>query len=232
MVQREPGKVSIVITNHNRAAYLAECLDSLHRQTYVNKEIIIVDDASSDRSVDVVRAWCEKNGIVGTDSLILVRLPRNAGFSGAITTGFFLARGEFIAVQDADDFSHSSRLEKQVAYLRSEPDVALVGTNYAAFKDAEEDRQYVPANWLSYGEEIRSVYRNGGHCICHGTIMFRGDVFDRIGGLSRRIVGAEDYDFIVKFLEHKARIENMPEILYYYRLHTNQRSLAYYSKKE
>ncbi|WP_169089918.1 glycosyltransferase family 2 protein [Paenibacillus sp. PL91] len=232
MVQREPGKVSVVITNHNRAAYLTECLDSLHRQTYLNKEIIIVDDASTDRSVDVVRAWCEKNNVIGTESVLLVRLPRNAGFSGAITTGFFLARGEYIAVQDSDDFSHSSRLEKQVAYLVNKPDVALVGTNYASFEDEAPKRKYVPANWLSYGEEIRSVYRNGGHCICHGTIMFRGDVFDRIGGLSRRVAGAEDYDFIVKFLHHHARIENMPEILYYYRLHTNQRSLAYYAKKE
>lgn len=230
-VQREPGKVSIVMTNYNRAAYLIECLDSLKKQTHANTEIIFVDDASTDRSVDVVQAWCEENGLAGTDAFVLVRLPRNVGFSGAMTTGLFLARGEYIAVQDADDFSHRQRLEKQISFLQSHPDIALVGTGYAAFVNTEQ-RVYEEAKWLRYGEEIRKVYQNGGHCVCHGTIMFRGDAFDRIGGLSRRIVGAEDYEFIVKFLHQKERIENIPEILYYYRLHADQRSLAYYAKKE
>jgi len=230
-VQREIGKVSIVIANYNRAAYLIECLDSLKNQTYVNKEIIIVDDASTDRSLDVIQAWCEANGIAGTDAIVLVRLPRNIGFSGALTAGFFHARGQYIAVQDADDFSHPQRLEKQVAFLQNQSDVALVGTSYASFDEAEK-RHYVQEEWLRFGSEIHDVYRNGGHCVCHGTIMFRGNAFDQIGGLSRRIVGAEDYEFIVKFLNNKFRIENIPEILYYYRLHGSQRSLAYYTKKE
>lgn len=229
-MQRELGKVSIVITNYNRAAYIIECLDSLKRQTYLNTEIIIVDDASTDRSLDVIQAWCEENGMAGTDSIVLVRLPRNIGFSGAITAGFFLARGQYIAVQDADDFSHPLRLEKQVAFLHNHAEVALVGTSYASFEEAEQ-RQYVQEKWLRFGEGIHDVYRKGGHCICHGTIMFRGEVFDQIGGLSRRIVGAEDYEFIVKFLHSHARVDNIPEILYYYRMHSSQRSLAYYEQK-
>ncbi|UUZ86244.1 glycosyltransferase [Paenibacillus sp. P26] len=226
MFTREPGKVSVVITNYNREAYLKECLDSLRRQTYPNLEMILVDDASTDRSVEVVQEWMEENGA----EVIIVRMPRNAGFSGAMSTGFFLARGEYIAVQDSDDFSHPARLEKQVEFMQKHPDVALVGTNYASFKDGAK-RHYVPANWLMYGESIRAVYRNGGHCVCHGTILFRGAVFDRIGGLTRKIKGAEDYEFIVKFLDIGARIENLPEVLYYYRSHENQRSLAYFGKK-
>ncbi len=232
-MQRELGKVSVVLTNYNRAAYLIECLNSLKRQTYADMEIIFVDDASTDRSVDVVQAWCEENGLAGTDAFVLVRLPRNMGFAGAVTTGLFLARGQYIAVQDADDFSHPQRLEKQAAYLESHPDLALVGTSYATFEDSEEvGRLYEQAKWLHYGEDIRKVYQSGGHCICHGTIMFKGAAFDQIGGLSRRITGAEDYEFIVKFLHSKYPIANIPEILYYYRLHESQRSLAYYSNKE
>jgi glycosyltransferase involved in cell wall biosynthesis len=231
MIDREPGKVSVVITNYNREAYLRECLDSLLRQTYPNLEIILVDDASADRSVDLAQAWMEGNGVSDTGLFTLVRLPRNIGFSGAMTTGFFLARGEFIAVQDSDDFSHPARLEKQVAFLRSRADVDLVGCSYAYFEDGSEPRRYITANWLSYGEDIRKVYANGGHCVCHGTIMFRGVVFDRIGGLTRGVVGAEDYEFIVKFLNNRSRIDNIREVLYYYRAHPQQRSLNYFSKK-
>jgi hypothetical protein len=107
----------------------------------------------------------------------------------------------------------------------------LVGCSYAYFEDGVEPRQYKTANWLRYGDDIRKVYANGGHCVCHGTIMFRGAVFDRIGGLTRGVVGAEDYEFIVKFLNNRSRIDNIPEILYYYRTHELQRSLKYFSKK-
>lgn len=228
MMKRESGMVSVVITNHNRDIYLKECLDSLHHQTYPNKEIILVDDASTDRSIEVVQSWMEENS-VDMNSFVLVPLPRNVGYSGALSTGLFLTRGEFIAIQDSDDFSHLARFEKQVSFLQNHPELSLVGSNYASFKNGD-NRQFVPANWLKYGEEIRKVYKNGGHCVCNGTIMFRGATFDRIGGLTRRIEGAEDYEFIVKFLEIGARIDNIPEILYYYRFHNNQRSLSYYGK--
>ncbi|MDR6550267.1 glycosyltransferase involved in cell wall biosynthesis [Paenibacillus qinlingensis] len=228
MMKREPGMVSVVITNFNRELYLIECLDSLLHQTYLNIEIIFVDDASTDRSIEVVHSWMTENE-VNLDRFILVRLPRNVGYAGALSTGLFLARGEYIAVQDSDDFSHGARFEKQVNFLQNHPELALVGCNYASFK-SELNRQYIPANWLKYGEEIRKVYQNGGHCVCNGTIMFRGAIFDQIGGLTRRIDGAEDYEFIVKFLNIGARIENIREVLYYYRLHSNQRSLAYFGK--
>jgi glycosyltransferase involved in cell wall biosynthesis len=211
MMKREPGMVSVVITNYNREIYLKECLDSLHHQTYPNKEIIFVDDASTDRSIEVVQSWMEENG-VPFDSLVLVRLPRTVGYSGALSMGFFLTRGEFIAVQDSDDFSHPARFEKQVNFLQNHPELSLVGSNYASFNNGDH-RQFIPANWLKYGEEIRKVYQNGGHCVCNGTIMFRGAIFDRIGGLTRRIDGAEDYEFIVKLLNIGARIDNIPEVL-------------------
>jgi glycosyltransferase involved in cell wall biosynthesis len=198
-------------------------------------EIILVDDASTDESLQDVEQWGKEkwrdseDSSICSDYLTVVSLPRNVGFAGALTTGLFLARGEYIAIQDADDWSHPERLERQVAFLQENSEIDLVGTNYAAFRDGSK-RVYTPANWLKYGQDIRQVYWSGGHCVCHGTIMFRGSVFDRIGGLTRRIAGAEDYEFIVKFLEAKSRIENLPDILYYYRQHDDQRSTAYFGK--
>ncbi len=227
-MQREQGKVSVIVTNYNRAAYLGECLDSLRNQTYPNLELILVDDASTDDSLEVAERWKHTVEACGQKvDLTIVPLPRNTGFSGALTTGFFLARGEFIAVQDADDWSHPARMERQAAFLLERRDLDLVGTNYASFKESSE-RVYTPANWLKYGRDIRQVYWNGGHCVCHGTIMFRGSAFDRIGGLTRRIAGAEDYEFIVKFLDAKSQIDNLPDILYYYRRHDEQRSTAFF----
>ncbi|GAA4702215.1 glycosyltransferase family 2 protein [Brevibacillus fulvus] len=229
---RTKGLVSIVITNYNRAPYLTECLDSLLNQSYPHWEIIFVDDASTDNSVQVVEQWLEQNRgqFTPDQSLLLLPLPRNVGFSGALTTGFFLANGEFIAVQDSDDYSDPQRLQKQVQFLRDHPQIQLVGSNYAYFSDQEPSVKKT-ASWIKYGDEIARVYANGGHCVCHGTILFHGSLFDQIGGPTRRIGGAEDYEFIVKCLNAKAKIENVPEVLYYYRRHENQRSRIYYGKK-
>ncbi|MED0680412.1 glycosyltransferase family A protein [Aneurinibacillus thermoaerophilus] len=231
--QRVPGRVSIIVTAYNRARYIRKCLDSLRKQSYNNIEIIIVNDASTDRTSQVIEAWRKSSGVALSRKrrVLEVKMPRNIGFPGAVTTGLFMARGEFIAIQDSDDLSHPKRLEKQVQFLRSHPEVGLVGTNYASFTNGAFNKQE-QANWIKYGNDIKETYAAGGHCVCHGTIMFRGSIFDQIGGLTRRMEGAEDYEFIVKFLNNGIPINNIPEVLYYYRAHSLQRSRKYFGKEE
>lgn len=231
---RIPELVSVVITNNNREPYLLDCLNSIVKQTYLNWEIIFVDDASTDGSLMQVKQWLRNNYpyFPNNNSFITVVLQRNIGYAGAMTTGLYMTQGEFIAVQDSDDISHPLRLEKQITYLNNHPQIDLVGTNYAAFKDELNVGPYEKSDWIQYGEQIRNIYQHGGHCVCHGTIMLRGNVFDRIGGHTRRVLGAEDYDFITRYLDPKQlNIENLPDILYYYREHSNQRSRKYFNKK-
>lgn len=71
--------------------------------------------------------------------------------------GFFMAKGEFIAVQDSDDLSHPERLTRQVDYLRRHPHIDLVGTNYATFKDRIPDHPK-KETWIHYGQNIRETY--------------------------------------------------------------------------
>ncbi|MDF2681203.1 MAG: glycosyl transferase [Brevibacillus sp.] len=231
-IERVKDLVSVVITNYNRADYLLECLDSILLQTYQRWELIFIDDASTDDSVMILNEWVRRHqASFGENQVTVHILPRNVGYSGAINVGFYLARGEFIAVQDSDDYSHVLRLERQVKFLQEHPDIELVGTNYYAFPSETPSKREL-STWIKYGDEIKKVYGNGGHCVCHGTIMFRGRLFDQIGGPTRRIKGAEDYEFIAKSLNARAKIENIPEALYYYRLHANQRSTKYYRRKE
>ncbi|MFC4099881.1 glycosyltransferase family 2 protein [Paenibacillus xanthanilyticus] len=231
---RIPGLVSIVMTVYNKRAYLEECLDSIRRQTYPNWELILVDDASTDGSYELAARWLDENEplLSGGKGVYALRLPRNSGYAGAITAGMYLSKGAYIAIHDADDLSHPQRLEKQVAFLDAHPHIDLVGTNYEVFEDGYPERR-MRANWLRYGEQIGKVYAAGGHCICHGTAMLRGELFDRIGGHTRRIEGAEDYEFIAKAIKPGARnVENLPEVLYYYRKHVQQRSRKYFGKSQ
>ena len=233
LYERIPGLVSVVITNYNQGSYLRDCLDSILQQTYGNWEIILIDDASTDSSLEEANQWFIENQsrFPIKNTFHLLSLPRNMGFAGALTTGYYLAKGEFIAVQDSDDISHPERLESQINFLIDHPEIDLVGTNYAAFEEGVPADLARGVNWIKYGENIAKVYKNGGHCVCHGTILFRGTLFDRVGGPTRRINGAEDYEFIVKCLNGKAKIENLPDVLYFYRIHPQQRSRLFYGKK-
>ena len=226
MKKREEGLVSVVIPCYNAALFIEDCLNGLLSQTYKKMEVIIVNDASTDHTQQIIEEWLEKTKPFF--KTIVCNLPVNTGFAGAITTGYFMSSGEYIAVNDADDISHPLRLEKQVDFLLKNLDYDLIGTNYVSFDDFNKKDIGKKANWLHYGDSIREVYARGGHCICHGTILFRGKVFDMLGGPTRRIHGAEDYEFIVKFLNANLKIENLKETLYYYRNHNQQRSKAFY----
>ncbi|NGM82837.1 glycosyltransferase family 2 protein [Paenibacillus sp. 7124] len=216
--------VSIVIPCFNAEPYIEDCLDHLYEQTYPNIEIIIVDDASTDRSADRTQLWQARRRF---PRFTLLRLPRNVGFSGSLTAGLFTARGEYIANHDADDYSHPERISKQVEFLINHPQISVVGTNYMAFEDSDILKK-TPSNWLSYGEDIPKRYALGDHCVSHPTILFRGSVFDRLGGLTRNMNGAEDYEFIAKCVSHGIQVDNLRETLYYYRSHSAQRSREFY----
>ena len=226
MKKREDGLVSVIIPCYNAASFIEDCLNSLLSQTYKKMEVILVNDASTDDTQKVVEKWLEN--APSSFKVIVCNLPVNMGFAGAITTGYFMSSGEYIAVNDADDLSHPLRIAKQVNFLLNNPDYDLIGTNYVVIDNINEKETGKKANWLHFGDEIRKVYAQGGHCVCHGTILFRGKVFDMVGGPTRRINGAEDYEFIVKFLNAKLKIENLKEVLYYYRNHDQQRSKNFY----
>jgi glycosyltransferase involved in cell wall biosynthesis len=230
-LQRIPNLVSIIIPVYNRAPFIKACLNSLVQQSYKNLELIIVNDGSTDDTRRVITTWKKDLKIAGRkkNRILVTHLPRNIGVAGAIHTGLFLANGEFIAMQDSDDLSHKARIQTQIEFLHQHPETSVVGSNYAYFSNGAYSQKKI-AKWLRYGEQIKETYQNGGHCVCHGTILFRGAVFDQIGGHTRKIDGAEDYEFIAKCISNGLGVENIPEVLYYYRSHKGQRSREYYDK--
>lgn len=224
-LERIPNMVSIVIPVYNNAKYLLDCLSSVLHQTYTDIEIILVDDHSTDDCQTLIQDWRESSiEVLPRDRVTYFALPRNVKQPGSTTMGLFLARGEFIACQAADDVSHLNRLEKQIAYLRQFPEVDMVGTCYASFKGEDiEHPTWDNSGWLVYGREaIAQSYALGRHCVCDGTVVMRGTVFDRLGGWTRRLTSVSDFEFIGRYVSNGVVTENLQETLYYYRLHSGQ----------
>lgn len=215
--------ISVAIPAYNRAHYLKECLQSIAAQTYRPLEIVVVNDGSTDNTDEVAKNWWkdleDKNGL----SFVYLSLPHNTGYASAQSIAYQLSTGEFIANQDSDDVSHPERLQKQLAFLLSNPDYSLVGTNFAVFQTdiTKKRRSYM----VRYGfERIKESYLNGGHVICFGTLLFKRIVFERVGGLTSFLKGAEDYEWITRVLNQGFYADNLREQLYYYRSHPDQLS--------
>ncbi|HEY9026309.1 MAG TPA: glycosyltransferase [Burkholderiaceae bacterium] len=118
--------VSVVIPAYNAAATLPATLDSVLAQTYPHIEIIVVDDGSRDGTADVLARYAPRvQGI----------RQANGGLAAARNAGLAAARGEFVALLDADDLCEPERIGAQVALMAGRPDVVLSGTEFSAFDD-------------------------------------------------------------------------------------------------
>lgn len=126
--------VSIVVNNYNNERYLKVCLDSLIEQTYRHIEIVVVDAYSSDNSRAVLDEYAKRDARIK-----LVYTERYVKYP-AITynLGFLNCSGDFIAVNDADDMSMPTRIEKQLGYLLAHPEIGVVGCNCVEFNDSME----------------------------------------------------------------------------------------------
>lgn len=105
-------KVSIIVTTYNSAKFIENCVDSLLNQTVNNIEIIVVDDASTDSTVDILKKY---------STIKTIKLSKNSGTYYARNVGISYASGEFITFQDSDDWSHPERIWKQLQQLLDHP---------------------------------------------------------------------------------------------------------------
>lgn len=113
-------KVSILVTTYNSSATIEFCLKSLLSQSWQNLQIIVIDDNSSDETVNIVKS-------IKDDRLMIISLPKNTGTFVAKSIGAIYATGEFLTCQDSDDFAHPDKIKEQVLPLINDP--ALIATN-------------------------------------------------------------------------------------------------------
>ena len=115
--------VSVVIPSFNYARFLVDCVDSALAQTYPHREIIVVDDGSTDNTRQVLEHYGDK---------IVYIHQSNQGLSQARNTGIHAAKGEFIALLDSDDLWHPRKLELQIRCMKDHPEIGLLATELSS----------------------------------------------------------------------------------------------------
>lgn len=197
--------VSVIMAAYNAEKTIGPAIRSILNQTYQNLELIIVDDASRDRTVEVVQSFSDPR-------LKLIRNKVNLKQGLARNIAIDHAQGEFIAVNDADDLSMPTRLEKQVKFLRSHPEVDVVGSNAYLF----DDNGVILGGLVKEGKTHQELTTrmNREIPLIHPTIMARSEWFKKYR--YRHYPRAQDRELLLRSCRF-SNFANVPEFLYAYR---------------
>lgn len=203
--------ISVIIPTYNGAPYLREALESIANQTFRDFEVIIIDDVSTDSTVEIAREYAAKDS-----RLRVYQNENNLGFAGNRNKAVTLARGQYIAWLDQDDIALPERLELQYKLLESDERLGIVGGAMAVFNEKGQVRvRHYPAG----DKEIRKmIFRFSP--VALPACMMRKSVFLEMGGYSLRWSPAGDLDMTFKIgLTH--RLGNVPQVVVRYRSHEN-----------
>jgi len=200
--------ISIIMPSYNAEQFLENTLNSVVNQTFTDWELIIIDDCSSDNSVEFLQ-----NYISQKKQITLLQLKTNSGPAVARNRGIEYARGKYIAFLDADDYWHKQKLEKQLYFMKNK-DIAL---SFTAYDRVEEDSgiyidtQSVP-NRIDYKTLLK---QNIMGCL---TVMYDTHKLGKI--YMPNIARRQDYALWLKILKQVPYAYGLNESLAYYRVRT------------
>lgn len=199
-------RITVLMSVYNGEKYLQDAIDSILTQTYTNFEFIIIDDASTDSTPNILKAQ--------TDSRIrLIINEQNIGFTKCLNKGLSIATGEYIARMDADDISLSNRFATQLQFFYNHPEFALIGSSAHLI---DEKSKIIGRERKKENFTFKDLLAH--NQIIHGSTIIKKQFFDKVGGYNENIFYTEDLDLWLR-LSKNYKVGNVPEILYQLRLH-------------
>lgn len=215
--------VSIIIPSYNHAQYLRSAIDSVLNQSYQQIELIVIDDGSTDDSVNCLRQI--------KDARFSFYCQENHGAHLAINRGLGLASGEYLAILNSDDMFHPNRIETLLSEFRKDPDLELL-SSWIEVVDAKGQQLAIKEGWhnlepwpiehpeLSFQGKTDDFGLNllrGNFVATTSNILMRRSLYERIGGM-RNLRFSHDWDFVIRAAA-SAKCALIPEPLMKYRVH-------------
>jgi glycosyltransferase involved in cell wall biosynthesis len=206
--------VTVILTCFNHESYLLQALEAVRAQTHRPVQLIATDDASTDRSADLIAGWLDGNWPDAT----FVRHQENVGLTRTLNEALRNVRGDFVTISSADDWMEPARLERLVAAFEAAPDeVGLVysGLRVVDGDGVEIDRVHTepgsaPSGWI-FLQQLAMPR------ILTPTVMVRASVYEAVGGFTEGDV-VEDYDMWLRVCR-AFQVLHVPEALVNYRWH-------------
>ncbi|MBN1394463.1 MAG: glycosyltransferase [Pirellulales bacterium] len=195
-------QVSVIIPAYNAAKHFRETMESIFNQTYRNFEVIVVDDGSTDETVDILKGYGDR---------VRWTVQRHQGQAYALNRAIGMSKGKYLAYFDADDIMSPTKLEVQATYLDEHPEIDVVYT----------DMRVTQPNGDGYVKKYRAVdpfFLLQYCCVSRITVMHRRSCLDAIGLFDGSVTGSDDWDMWVRMSE-RCSMKHIGEALSEYRLH-------------
>lgn len=213
-------RVSVIMPSYNKERFIKKSIESIISQTYQDWELIIFDDCSSDKSTDIIESMSKLD-----NRIKFQKNRKNIGIAANRNRAIDIAKGEYIALLDADDISLPNRLASEVDYLDSNENIDVVFGGYMEINENDEIKEtyftplknpkYIKANLL-----VLDVIPNGS-CMYRKSFVDRYNIRYRDGYL-----GMDDYLFWVECSLH-GNISGIPELFLYWRNTSNNGTNTY-----
>lgn len=198
-------EISVIMAAYNTEKYLDVSIKSILNQTFSNFELIIINDASKDNSLNIIDKYQKID-----KRIQLLNNRKNIGPAASRNRGLKIARGKFIAILDADDISLPRRLETQHQFLEDHPDIFLCGSGTICI---DESGNTIEVPEIVVGYKLIETILPRRNCIAHSSIMFRNNAFF----YREKFVYSHDYDFYLILLSKGLNLENLEDRLVKYR---------------
>lgn len=207
--------LSIIVPVYNSGAYLEECLNSLVLQDVVDFEVIIVDDNSSDNSLDIIKKYCE----LLPDVFKYIHLDENKGVSVARNIGLKYASGEYIGFVDSDDFVHRYMYGDMLALTKMCKGLKVVSAGVQRVLEKDSSKSFIEREYGNISPKIIDVSKNPGF-LCYQSLacwnkIYRRDLFDEEPFIPS--VKWEDVAFVYPTILKASLIGFIPSKYYFYR---------------
>ncbi len=198
-------KVSVIMPTFNRAAYLQEAIESVLEQTYIDYELIIIDDGSVDNTKEVCAKYGEK---------VRYLYQENKGSPSARNYGISQARGKYIALLDDDDRWVPHKLQIQVDFMEKHPELAFICSSAYVIDQVDNATKFfgVSSSENSFDHLIL------GNFVFHLTVLAKKEIILEIGGYDTNLLLCQDYDLWLRIAK-KHPFCCIDEPLAYYRIH-------------
>jgi glycosyltransferase involved in cell wall biosynthesis len=208
MTDLQVPTVSVVMGVYNGESHLEKGLNSILDQTFTDFEFIIINDGSTDKTGEILDEAANR------DSRVKVFHCENVGLTKSLIHGCELARGKYIARQDADDYSYPDRFELQVQYLQENPEIVLV-SSWANITGPGGELLIEDQRLLEPDEATRLLLEEFYGPPGHGSVMFRREVYEQVGGYRSAFYYAQDFDLWLR-LGCQGKFAYIPKTLYSY----------------
>jgi len=195
-------KVSVIMSAYNVEHYIRKAVKSILDQTFKDFELIVINDGSTDRTPEILKEY--------TDPRIKVLSQEHKGVFTAWNWGMRSAKGEYVAILDADDIALPARLHKQISFLDQNPEIGIVGS-FCSVINEKTGRETLSPRATTDSAIRRSILLV--NPFIHSTTVYRKKILDKVGLPKRKynpfII---DYDLIIRILK-ESKGANLPEVL-------------------